>query len=59
MIIFQVTLRCVPCTVNYGFEKFGNKTVGLRFYAEARDAVMATDGVFVDRKVYNMQWSFS
>ena len=56
---FQITLRCVPCKLNYGYEKSGNKSLGQRFYDNPRDAIMATDGVFVDRHVYSLQWSFA
>jgi len=46
--ILKVELRCRTCQYNYGITKYGNKTVGYRFYKD-QVIVEASDVVYIDR----------
>ena len=54
-----MTLRCPLCRINYGFDKYGRKGDGYSFYDNERDAVCASDTIFIDRRIINLQWSFA
>ena len=55
----KVSLRCKKCSLVYNFDKYGNKKTGFRFYDNPREAVEASDVCYVDRLVFNLQWSFA
>ena len=55
----KVSLRCKRCSIIYNFDKYGDSRTGFRFYDTPREAVEASDVNYVDRQVFNLQWSFA
>ena len=53
----KLCLRCTKCGLNYNYSKYGNGDQGYRFYDEQRSAVEANDCTFVNRTIYQFQWS--
>lgn len=55
----KTALRCKKCRTVYNYSMYGTAEGGFRFYEDKRDAVEASDVCFVDRIVFNLQWSFA
>ena len=52
----KITLRCTRCNLLYQYAKYGDKRErGFRFYPSQRDAVEASDVVYLDRTVFELQ----
>ena len=52
----KITLRCTHCNLLYQYAKYGDKRErGFRFYLSQRDAVEASDVVYLDRTVFELQ----
>ena len=52
----KITLRCTRCNLLYQYAKYGDKRDrGFRFYPIQRDAVEASDVVYLDRTVFELQ----
>ncbi|XP_074645884.1 uncharacterized protein LOC141902144 [Tubulanus polymorphus] len=56
---FKIDLRCKSRGINNLFDKYGNMRTGYRFYKKARDVIVASDKIILDRAVFNMQWAFA
>lgn len=55
----KITLRCVSCKINYGYDKFGNEEEGTSFYSEPRCNVVATNKAMFDRRLCSFQVYFA
>ena len=55
----KVTLRCIACNLYFGYSRFGNTSLGFRYYENERPYVEATDTVFVNRRLLEFQCSLA
>ena len=56
----KITLRCTTCCLVYNYSHFGNKhQLGFRHYPTAQPLIEATDGVYFERNLMELQCSLS
>ena len=56
----KVTLRCKECQVSYNYSKFGNKHEnGFRHYSSAQPYSEASDTIYFDRTLHELQCCFA
>lgn len=59
-IATKFTLRCKPCNIYYNYATFGNKhELGFRYYPIMRNYIEASDCVYFERKVLDLQCSLA
>lgn len=59
-VVDKVTLRCNNCDLFYNYAMFGNKErLGFRHYPFEREAVEASDCVYFERSLLELQCSLA
>lgn len=58
-VVDKVTLRCTNCDLFHNYAMFGNKKIGFRHYPIKREAVEASDCVYFEHSLLELQCSLA